>query len=413
MSNSIRTSDEILKEALFQLTNELVLAPMVNRDFEAKFEGAPKKGSTIRLARPIKGQVRTGKTQVIQDTEEGNTSLAVATQIGADLDMSSVDMTLSIDKFGERYLKPQMIQLANQIDLAIHAELYQHCPNWVGSPGNNINAFSDYALGPQRLDELSVPHSKDWMGVLSPADYWGAVGSQTSLSGDAPVRSALQKSNLGRFANTDTYMTQNVKAHTVGTWGTTPTTTSGITQSATYSSVMTSTYLSQSLTVTGLHLSTGTVKKGDVFTISGVYAVNSVTGDALDFLRQFTHVGDDATADASGAATLTISPAIITAGPYKTCSAAALTAATITYKGTAGSSYRQNLVMHPDAVTLAVPALFKPPGAVKCSVQTHEGISMRLIEGYDITNDDALWRFDILFGVLAHQPWLATRLSGI
>lgn len=411
MSNSILTSDLILKEALFQLENELVLANMVNRDWQSQFGGPQKPGDTIRLARPIKGQVRTGKVQSVQDTEEGNTSFAVATQIGADLDMSSVDMTLSIDKFGERYLKPQMIQLANTIDLAIHTELYQHCPNWVGSPGQTVNSYSDYALAPQRLDELSVPRSKDWMGVLSPADYWGTVGSVTALSADAPVKSALQRSNLGRYANTDTFMSQNVKAHTVGVWGATPTTTAA-TQSSTYSATMTSTYLTMSLNVTGLHLSTGTVKKGDVFTISGVYAVNSVTGDALDFLRQFVHVGADATADSNGAATLTISPAIITSGPYKTCDAAAGSLKTITFKGTAATSYRQNLVLHPDAVTFASPPLFKPPGAVKCSVQTYKGISMRLIEGYDITNDDALWRFDILYGVLAHQPWLATRLSG-
>lgn len=410
MSNSILTSDLILKEAMFQLENELVLANMVNRDWEAQFGGPQKPGSTIRLARPIKGQVRSGKVQSVQDTEEGNTSFAVATQIGADLDMSSVDMTLSIDKFGERYLKPQMIQLANTIDLAIHAELYQHCPNWVGAPGNNINSFADYALGPQRLDELSVPRSKDWAGILSPADYWGAVGSQTSLSADAPVRSALQKSNLGRFANTDTYMSQNVKAHTVGIWGATPTTTAS-TQSSTYAATKTSTYLTMNLNVTGLHLTTGTVNVGDVFTISGVYAVNSVTGDALDFLRQFVST-TTVTADSNGAATLVISPAIITSGPYKTCSAAAGSTATITFKGTANTSYRQNLILHPDAVTFASPPLFKPPGAVKCSVQTYKGISMRLIEGYDITNDDALWRFDILYGVLAHQPWLATRISG-
>lgn len=410
MANTILTSDLILKEALFQLENELVLASMVNRDFEAEFGGPQKPGSTIRLARPIKGQVRTGKVQSVQDTEEGNTSFAVATQIGADLDMSTVDMTLSIDKFGERYLKPQMIQLANAIDVAIHTELYQNCPNWVGTPGQLVNSYADYALGPQRLDELSVPRSKDWMGVLSPADYWGTVGSVTALSADAPVKSALQKSNLGRYANTDTYMSQNVKAHTVGLWGTTPTTTAS-TQSSTYAATRTSTYLTMNLNVTGLFLSTGTVKKGDVFTISGVFAVNSVSGDAQDFLRQFV-VTADATADSNGAATLVISPAIITSGPYKTCDAAAGSLKTITFKGTGGTSYKQNLILHPDAVTFASPPLFKPPGAVKCSVQSYKGISMRLIEGYDIVNDDALWRFDILYGVLAHQPWLATRLSG-
>lgn len=410
MANSILTSDIILKEMLFQLENELVMVGLVNRDYEAEFGGPQKPGSTIRIARPIKGQVRTGKAQVVQDTEEGNTTMTVATQIGADLDMSTVDMTLSIKNFGERYLKPQAIQLANAIDIAAHTELYQKCPNWVGTPGQTVNAYADYALAPQRLDELSVPRSKDWAGLLSPADYWGTVGSITALSGDAPVKSALQRSNLGRYANTDTYMTQNIKAHTVGAKSGSEQ-VNGANQNVTYATAKSTTYLSQTFNVKGMTNNTGTMVAGDVFTIDNVYAVNAVTGDQLDFLRQFVVI-TGATANGSGQAQITISPAIITSGPYKTCSAVPQDSANITIKGTASTSYRQNLVFHPDAITLAIPPLFKPPGAVKVSVQSYKGISMRLIEGYDITNDDALWRFDILYGVLAQQPHLATRLSG-
>lgn len=410
MANTILTSDIILKEMLFLLDNELVMLGLVNRDYDQKFSGPMKPGSQIRVARPIKGQVRTGKTQSVQDTQEGSLSFAVGTQIGADLDMGSVDMTLSISNFSERYLHPQALLLANTLDIAAHDELRWHCPNWVGTPGQTVNSYADYALAPQRLDELSVPHNKDWAGILSPADYWGTVGSVTALSADAPVKSALQKSNLGRFANTDTYMSQNVRAHTTGAFSGSEQVDGG-TQGATYDSVRTSTYLSQTLNIKGMTNTTGTVRKGDVFTIAGVYAVNSVTGDTLDFLRQFVAIAD-ATADGSGKAAVTISPAIITSGPYKTCSAVPTDSANITFKGSASTSYRQNMVFHPDAITLAVPPLFKPPGAVKVSTQTYKGISMRLIEGYDIVNDDALWRFDILYGVLAQQPHLATRLSG-
>jgi hypothetical protein len=224
------------------------------------------------------------------------------------------------------------------------------------------------------------------------------------------VRSALQKSNLGRFANTDTYMSQNVKAHTTGAFSGSEQ-VNGASQNVTYATAKSTTYLSQTLNIKGMTNTTGTVKKGDVFTIAGVYAVNAVTGDALDFLRQFVVLAD-ATANGSGQAALTISPAIITSGPYKTCSAVPADSANITFKGSASTSYRQNLVFHPDAITVAMPPLVKPPGAVKVSSQTYKGISMRLIEGYDIVNNDSLWRFDILVGMLAQQPHLATRLSG-
>ncbi len=37
---------------------------------------------------------------------------------------------------------------------------------------------------------------------------------------------------------------------------------------------------------------------------------------------------------------------------------------------------------------------------------------MRLIQGYDMTNDLSQWRFDLLYGVKAVRPGHAVRLSG-
>jgi hypothetical protein len=340
--------------------------------------------------------------------------------IGADLQFSSQDLTLRIEDFGPRYLRPQMIKLANKIDLDVMTELVQHCPNWQGTPGQTVNSFQDYALGPQRLDELAVP-TNDRAGLLSPADYWGTVGNLTTLSADAPVRSSLERAKIGRFANTDTYMTQNIIQQTVGSWGTTPTlnSSSGV-QTTTYAAVMANNYSEQTINVSGLTASTGTISAGDVFTLSGVFAVNPITLQTQSFLRQFCVV-TGATADASGNATITITPPIIpvsSANPpasgsqYATVSAAPAANAAITVKGSTSTSYPQNIVLNPDAVTLAVVPLIKPEGAVKVTTQTYKGISMRLITGYDITNDLSPWRFDVFYGTRATQPNLACRLSG-
>lgn len=409
MTNALLTTDRILTESLMHLENEMVMAKLVSRDYEAEYEKPNKAGAAIRIRKPVRGQVRTGNVRQVQDVEEGNTTLTVSTLVGADLDFTNVDMTLSVEKFSERYLKPNMSLIANTIDLALHAELYQHCPNWVGTAGQTVDAYRDYSYGPQRLDELAVP-TGERAGVLSPADYWGAVASVTGLSGDAPVKSKLQESSLGRYANTDTYMSQNVKAHTVGTWAAGSPQVDGGSQASTWANVKSTTYSSQSLNVK--NMSNGdTIKKGDIFTIAGINAVNPITGDTLDFARQFVVVSDDATVSGT-TATITVSPAIIVSGPYKTCSETATDSDAITVKGTSATSYRQNLVFYPDAVTLAIVPLEVPRGAVSCVQKSYKGITMRLIEGYDMTNNISGWRFDVLFGVLAHQPHLATRLSG-
>lgn len=406
-TNTLLTTDEILSEALLHFENQLTLSNIVSRDYEKEYEKPMKVGDTIRIRRPVRGTLRTGATLQAQDITEGRTTLTVATQVGADLEMQGVDMTLKIDKFGERYLKPNMITIANAIDIAVHTEIVKNCPNWVGTPGQVINSFSDYSKGPQRLDEYSVPVD-GWAGILSPSDNWGLAGSVTALSANAPVKSALEEAKLTRFARTDVYMSQNVIAHTVGVWGTTPLVNNG-TLSVAYATCK-DTY-SMTLSIDGLTNTTGTVAKGDVFTIAGVYGVNPVTKAPLSYLQQFVALAS-VTADGSGQADVLISPPIIISGAYQTCTAAAVNNAAITYMGTASTAYSQNLILHPDAVTLAVVPMETPRGAKSVSTRSYKGLTMRLIEFYDGINDRDLMRFDVLYGVKAIQPHMATRISG-
>jgi len=74
-TNTLLTNDIILKEGMMHLYNELVVSKLCNRQFEGEFgggiNGGVKAGSTIRIARPIRGQVRTGATMAPQDITEG------------------------------------------------------------------------------------------------------------------------------------------------------------------------------------------------------------------------------------------------------------------------------------------------------------------------------------------------------
>lgn len=413
MTNTLLTTDMILNEALFHLDNELVMAKLVNRDYENQFGKPMKNGETIRIRKPVRGVVRTGATMQTQDITEGRTSLTVATQIGADLEAASIDLTMNISDFGTRYLRPQMIKIANQVDQAVMNELWQHCPNWVGTPANTISTFAGYAAAPKRLDQLAVP-AGDRVGVLSPDDYWGLVGSITALSANAPVREALTRSRLGFYGNTDTYMSQNVGTLTTGSWGSSGA-INGANQNVTWASASQTDYTSQTLVLKTVG-NNATISVGDTFTIANVFAVNPITLTAQTFLRQFTVI-NAATADGSGNVTVTITPAIIvnngaSGSQYATCSAVPADGAAITWRGSASTTYGQSIVFHPDAVTLAVVPMVRPEGAVRVSQQSYKGISARLIQGYDMTNDLAQWRFDLLYGVKATQPHLACRVNG-
>lgn len=412
-TNTLLTNDIILKEGMMHLYNELVVSKLCNRQFEGEFgggiNGGVKAGSTIRIARPIRGQVRTGATMAPQDITEGREALTVATQIGADLEFTSADLTLSVDSFSERILKPQMISLANAIDVAVMTELVNKTPNWVGTPGQTINSYADFTPAPQRLDELSVPQGR--VAILSPADHWGLISSMSGLYIQSTAKSALERAKMPPLGNIDMYMSQNVVTHTNGTWsgGSPIAEIDNGTLSTTYAACKDT--WTMTIHIDGLTANTGTCLVGDVFTIENVYAVNTITGATLPWLREFT-VRQSVTADGTGDADLVISPPIITSGPYKTCNAAAVDGANITLKGSVNTAYPQNVVFHPDAVTLAIPPMIKPQGAAWCEQRSYEGFTLRLVQGYDITNDVPQWRFDMLYGVVAHQPWLSTRVSG-
>ena len=165
--------------------------------------------------------------------------------------------------------------------------------------------------------------------------------------------------------------------------------------------------------VTDGHTASKDLKAGDVFTIDAVFAVNPVSKDSLDFLQQFVLVSDvTSNASAANDTTLTISPAIITTGPYQTVSAAPANDSTITFLGTLSTAYPQNLVFNKNALALVTVPLEMPDSVGWKARETHEGLSIRLVKYYDIDNDVEIIRCDIMYGVKAIYPDLATRVSG-
>lgn len=411
MANTTLTADIIAKEALRILDNELVMAKQVHRGYEDEFSkkvNGYTVGETISIRRPTDFTVRTGATMSAQDVTEGTVSMSVDQQAGVDFQFTSAELTLQIGELSERVIKPAMVQLANHVDSAIHA-LYSKVPNWVGTPGQTVNSFTDFAKAPERLDSYAVPMG-DRCATLSPADHWALLGNQTGLYIQSAANGAYREGSLGKIGGVDTYMSQNVPTHTVGVATGTPL-VNGAAQVSAYDDVKGT--MTQTLNTDGwTNSTTGILKAGDVFTIVGVYAVNPVTKATLPFLKQFVVMADANSGASTGPAALTIYPAIITTGAFKNVSAAPADNAAITVLGTGGTGYAQNMVFHKNAFALAMVPLVAPPGAVDVSRQSYKGSSVRIIPVYDGANDVSKWRCDILYGVKAIDPRLATRLSG-
>lgn len=411
MANGIITPDIFAKEALMILDNNLVMAKQVHRGLEKEFSNSVNGyavGDTVSIRRPTDFTVRDGATASVQDVVEGKTSITVNQMKGVDFSFTSTELTLDIKDLSERVIKPAMVQLANQVDKDLMA-LYAGVPSWVGTPGQTVDSYADFAKAPERMDELAIPQ-EGRSAVLSPSDHWGLLGSQTALYMQDVAKGAYRNGSLGMIGGVDTYMSQNVPTHTVGVATGTPL-VNGAAQVSTYATVKDT--MTQSLITDGWTSdTTGILKAGDVFTIAGVFAVNPVTKATLPFLRQFVVTADANSGATTGPATLTIYPAIITSGAFKNASAAPADNAAITVLGTGGTGYRQNMAFNKGAFALAMVPLVAPPGAVDVARRSYNGTSVRVIPYYTGSTDVSAWRLDVLYGVRTIDPRLATRLSG-
>jgi len=418
MANNTLTADVIAKIALPILENELGVINKMYRAHEEEFSSTVngyKKGDTISIRRPADFTIRSGATMSAQDVIEGKTTLVVDQQIGIDFQFTSTDLTLKVEDMAERIIKPAMSRIANELASDVLIQMYRGTYNLVGTQGTRVDSFSDFSKAPERMDEMAIP-SDNRHAILCPSDFWGLVGSQTALYAPSLVGSAYRSGDLGDLGGLATMMSQVTPAHTVGPLGGTPL-VNGATQNVSYDTAKNA--WTQSLITDGWTAAAASrVKAGDVFTIyaagtSGakLKMVNPKTKVATAIDQQFVVISDGSS-DGSGNLTLTISPPIITSGPYQTVNVAPADNAGLVFDGTASTAYRQNLAFHKNAMALAVVPMEMPPAAYGGTRQSYKNLSVRLIPTYDATNDISKWRLDLLYGRKLIDPRLTVRFAG-
>lgn len=400
MSNSILTIDMITRKALEILENNLVLTRNVNRQYDDSFavEGA-KIGSTLRIRLPDRALVTDGAALQVQDDNEQYTTLTVASQKHIGVNFTSAELTMQLDDFAERVLKPRMSQLASSIDADV-ANSYKNIYASVGTPGTTPATSLVLLQAQQKLNEAAAVMSPRY-ATVNPAANAGLVEGMKGLFNPTDTISRQFKNGMmgmGVLGFEEINMSQSIKQHTTGAWGTSITVTSTVTTEGT---------TTLGISFTG---SSKTWNVGDVFTIDNVYAVNPQTRESTGSLQQFTVT---AAASGSSTATLSISPAIYTsANALATVNSFPQASAAVTMLGSASSAYAQNLVYHKDAITFATADLLLPQGVDMASRQVHNGISMRVVRQYDINNDRLPCRIDVLYGYSAIRPQMACRIWG-
>ena len=400
MSNSILTIDMITRKALEILENNLVLTRNVNRQYDDSFavEGA-KIGSTLRIRLPDRALVTDGAALQVQDDNEQYTTLTVSSQKHIGVNFTSAELTMQLDDFAERVLKPRISQLASSVDADV-ANSYKGIYNSVGTPGTTPSTSLVLLQAQQKLNENAATMSPRY-ATVNPAANAGLVEGMKGLFNPTDTISRQFKNGMmgeGVLGFDEVNMSQSIKQHLTGDWGTSITVTS---------TVSTQGQATLPISFTG---SSKTWNVGDVFTIAGVYAVNPQTRESTGSLQQFTVT---AATSGSSTATLSISPALYTADQaLATVNAFPQASAVVTMVGSAATSYAQNLVYHKDAITFATADLLLPQGVDMAARAVHNGISLRVVRQYDINNDRMPCRIDVLYGYSTIRPQMGVRLWG-
>ena len=400
MSNSILTIDMITRKSLEILENNLVLTRNVNRQYDDSFavEGA-KIGSTLRIRLPDRALVTDGAALQVQDDNEQYTTLTVASQKHIGVNFTSAELTMQLDDFAERVLKPRISQLASSIDADV-ANAYKNIYQSVGSPGTTPSTSLVLLQAQQKLNEAAAVMSPRY-ATVNPAANAGLVEGMKGLFNPTDTVSKQFKNGMmgtGVLGYEEINMSQSIKQHTTGDWGTSITVTS---------TVSTQGQTTLPISFTG---SSKTWNIGDVFTIASVYSVNPQTRESTGSLQQFVVT---AVATGSSTATLSISPAIYTStNALATVDSFPQSSAVVTMLGSSNSQYAQNLVYHKDAITFATADLLLPQGVDMASRQVHNGISLRILRQYDINNDRLPCRIDVLYGYSAIRPAMGVRMWG-
>lgn len=404
MSNSILTIDMITRKALEILENNLVITRNVNRQYDDSFavEGA-KIGSTLRIRLPDRALVTDGAALQVQDDNEQYTTLSVASQKHIGVNFTSAELTMQLDDFAERVLKPRISQLASSVDADV-ANAYKSIYNSVGTPGTTPSTSLVLLQAQQKLNEGAAVMSPRY-ATVNPAANAGLVEGMKGLFNPTDTVSRQFRNGMmgmGVLGFEEVNMSQSIKQHTTGTRSTSDTilvngavTTEG-----------------QSTISLDGGTASATVTVGDVFTIANVFAVNPQTRESTGSLQQFTVTAAN-TASSGAWTNIAISPAMYTPNnALATINAFPADNAAVTFVGAASTQYAQNLVYHKDAITFATADLLLPQGVDMASRQVHNGISLRVVRQYDINNDRLPCRIDVLYGYSAVRPQMAARIWG-
>jgi hypothetical protein len=411
MSNNLLTISKITNEALMVLENELTFTGQVDRNYDDQFAVVGAKiGQTVNVRRPGRFIGAIGPNLVVEDFNETSVPVTLSTQFQVSTQFTTQDLALSLDMFSDRILKPAIATVANKMDRDGLVTAKNNTANIVGTAGTAPTGLITYLTAAAYLDSEGAPRDGRRSCTIEPFTSSTIVDSLKGLFvPTSQISSQYTKGLMGRDSGgMNWYMDQNVVSQTFGSYAS-ATLSCNVT---TATGFLTSGWAYSSNITIGAASAAATLNQGDTFTIAGVFAVNPQNRQSYGKLRNFV-VQSTTAIGSGGTATVTVVPAVITAGQFQNVSVTSSGSQTVTPFNNTGVTSPQNILMHRNAFTLACADLELPEGVHFAGRASDKelGLSIRVVRQYTINNDSIPTRLDVLYGWAPLYPELACRIA--
>lgn len=396
MANTLLTPTVITKETLRVLHAKLPFIKSINTEYDSSYaKSGAKIGSTLTIRKPNQYTVRSGAVMSVQDTSEPSTTLTVNTQKGVDMAFTSQDLTLTIDQFSTRYIEPAMAVLASAIEndaFSMVQDVYQCAPQ---STITAALTFATVLNGRKKLVDALVP-TGGLTAVMPTQNNVDLVDVLKALfQSSSALKDQYEEGLMGYAAGFGFKESTIIPKFTSGT------------ANASGSSITVSGANQTGAAITVTNGSSVTLTKGDIITFVGCNRCHPETKVDTGVLQQFVVT----TAVGTSGTSIAISPPIVTTGATQNVTASPTNSQVIAKVGGVSGIRDETLLFHKDAFTLATADLIMPQGLHFMGRDNQDGISIRMLQQYDINNDRMPTRIDVLYGYKTLRPELACRVA--
>lgn len=380
MANAWENVSWIASESLMHLEDQMIISQLAGRDLSAEFNNRPngyQVGTSVDIrTNPVYQANEFSSSITVQDIRSSKRTLTIEKHFDVSVQLTAQEKRLNFEGFSEQVIMPAVSVIAEQCDIYVGTKILEAQGGYASDA--LFNDAADMALAKQAatLQQLDPTSRFCLMDDTTEAALLGKTYFNSYNNRGGTGELVFNEGNLGRAMGMWFFSSVNfpTTAHTAGSATATTNNTSGT------KNLVGDTYLTFDAG------SAAAINAGDRLAIAGV---------------KRPVIAAETIADASADTEVLLQDPITDIIPDN---------AAITIIGSGQSLTHKAAIFDRSGIAIASPML-DPASDKPTSVVSHNGYSMRVVQGYDLTTKKETLSIDMIIGATIHDPRRVTLLS--